>query len=353
MTKPFEPRGTWTALVTPFDSEGRLDEARFKRLVQFQIDEGITGLLPCGTTGESPTLEWGEHGRMVRAAVQLAGDKVGVLAGTGSNSTAEAIEGTRTARDHGAGAALLVDCYYNGPSSLELRTEYYERIAQAVDGIALVPYIIPGRTGCALGAADLAHLHLSAPSRFPAVKEATGDLERMREDRRLAGSSLAIMSGDDDLTVPMMRDSAIGCSGVISVMSNIVPGALSQLVAAVAAGEQAKADRLLAAISPLFKLVVAKAKSQRTLPGGRTVEVEDRFRNPLPVKTMMAGLGMLDGLCRAPLGKMTAPAVAACRAALTQVWRSDPAVLAPIEKAFGVNLEQRLADDRLWATLTV
>ncbi len=352
MKMRFEPKGTWTALVTPFDREGKLDESCFRRLAQFQVAEGVSGLVPCGTTGESPTLEWQEHTLLVRAAVSEAKGRVGVLAGTGSNSTAEAISGTRDAMEDGASAALLVDCYYNGPSSLELRCEYYQRVLDAVPGFPIVPYVIPGRTGCTLEAADLAILHLSAPECVPAVKSATGNLERMREDRKLGGASLSILSGDDDMTVTMMRDPLIGASGVISVMSNIAPAAVSKLVAALAANDTETAHALQRALSPLFRLVGVKASSERRLPNGVVVEVCDRYRNPLSVKTMMSGLGMIEGLCRPPLGRMQRPAVETCRAALRQVWEQNPEILEPLETAFDTSIEQRLSSDAVWAGLS-
>ncbi len=351
MKTAFQPKGTWTALVSPFDRSGSLDVSRFRRLVQFQIAQGVTGLVPCGTTGESPTLEWEEHEALVRAAVEEAKGRIGVLAGTGSNSTAEAIAGTRSARDDGATAALLVDCYYNGPSSIELRCEYYERVLAAVSDIPVVPYVIPGRTGCALSAADLAILHQRHPTRVPAVKSATGDLERMRQERELAGDGLAILSGDDAMTAPMMRDPGIRASGVISVMSNIVPGAVSRLVDALAAGNETSADRLLTALDPLFRLVGVEATTSRRLPSGRLVEVVDRFRNPIAVKVMMSGLGMIEGSCRPPLGQMNVAAVERCRAGLRVVWERSPEVLRPIEDAFDVRIEDRLHNDEVWARL--
>ncbi|MBN2197300.1 MAG: dihydrodipicolinate synthase family protein [Polyangiaceae bacterium] len=351
MTAPFRPYGTHTALVTPFDAHGVLDVGGFKRLVEFQRAAGVTGLVPCGTTGESPTLTWEEHDALVRTAVALVDGKLSVLAGTGSNNTAEAIRGTRDARDDGASAALLVDCYYNGPSSLELRTEYYERIIAAVPDLPLVPYVVPGRSGCALAAADLAHLHLEHPTRVPAVKEATGDLARMRQDREFAGDTLAILSGDDDLTLPMMTDPAIRAAGAISVMSNVAPGAVSALVTAAAAGDADRANRLAEELAPLLGLVGCKVFSSCRLPNGREAQVEDRFRNPLPVKTVMAGLGMLEGTCRPPLGRMTAAAVAKAREAVRAVWSRAPQHLTPIEEAFGVSIEARLADDAVWERL--
>lgn len=352
MTSPFEPRGAWTALVSPFDAKGRLDEKRFRRLVEFQVSSGISGLVPCGSTGESPTLEWEEHGQLVRAAAEVAHGRAGVLAGTGSNSTAEAIRGTRDAQRNGADAILLVDCYYNGPSSLELRTEYYQRVLDAVPDLPVVPYVIPGRTGCALSAADLAYLHLSLPERVPAVKQATGDFERMREDRALAGPTLAILSGDDDLTLPMMQDPAIHAAGVISVMSNLAPRAVTEMVEAQLAGDTARAQARSSELAPLLRLVGCKVTSTRRLPNGQEARVIDRFRNPLPVKTILAGLGVTEGLCRPPLGRMTAAAVAECREAVRQVWRTAPNVLRPLEEAFDVNIEARLASDAAWQAVT-
>lgn len=352
MSTAFVRRGAYTALATPFLRDGSLDRAGWKKLVAFQADQGIDGIVPAGTTGESPTLSWEEHSQVLEDAVGLAGSRVSILAGTGSNSTHEAIEATADARRAGASAALVVDCYYNGPSSLELRTEYYERILDAVPDLPIVPYVIPPRTGCVLAAEDLALLHLRAPDRVPAVKEATGDLERMRRDRAVAGPSLAIFSGDDELTVPMMADSAIGACGVISVMSNIAPAAVAGLVRAQEAGDAARVESLTRSLAPLVALVTVFAPSTRTFPDGRTLEVVDKFRNPVGVKTLMMGLGMVGPVVRAPLGLMTAPAVAQCRAALRTVWKDSPELLRPIEGAFDVSIEARLADDELWSTLT-
>jgi 4-hydroxy-tetrahydrodipicolinate synthase len=351
MIRSFDARGAWTALVTPFTPTGAFDAGAFERLIAFQLAEGIDGLVPCGTTGESPTLTWEEHGAAVGLTVRMADGRVGVLAGTGSNNTGEAIDGTRDAWSRGANGALLVDCYYNGPSSLELRTEYYERVLAAVPDLPIVPYVIPGRTGCNLAAADLAILHLRDPRRVPAVKSATGDLARMREDRELAGPSLAILSGDDELTAPMMQDPAIRASGVISVISNIAPRATHELCQAATANDVERVKHLCRVLEPMFSSTTCKMRSERVLPNGRRVSVEDRFRNPVAVKTMMAGLGMLQPVFRAPLGLMTRAAVEHCRAALRAVHDLDPSVLRPIEAAFSVNIAERLASDDAWSAL--
>ncbi|MGD8607630.1 MAG: 4-hydroxy-tetrahydrodipicolinate synthase [Myxococcales bacterium] len=351
MSGTFRPHGVWTALATPFSVDGDVDYDALRQLIEFQVDEGVDGVLPCGTTGESPTLSWQEHDAVVEAAVRAVEGRVGVLAGTGSNNTAEAIRASKQAKGAGATAVLLVDCYYNGPSSLELRTEYYERILQQVPDIPVMPYVIPGRTGCALSAADLAILHLNDPRRVPAVKQATGDLERMRLDRKLAGSALRILSGDDELTVTMMRDDGIGACGVVSVMSNIAPGSISAIVRAQQAGDTEETDRLSRALAPLFGLVTCTVTSLRTLPNGQSVEVVDKFRNPVPVKTMMAGLGMIPSAKRSPLGRMSAAGVAQCRDALRRVHESDQGILGPIEEAFDVRIDQRIGDDAVWSAL--
>jgi 4-hydroxy-tetrahydrodipicolinate synthase len=338
-------------LVTPFSTDRQVDNDSLRRLIEFQIEEGVDGVLPCGTTGESPTLSWQEHDSVVEATVRTVEGRVAVLAGTGSNNTQEAIRSTAQAKEAGATAALLVDCYYNGPSTLELRTEYYERILDEVPDIPIVPYVIPGRSGCALSAADLAVLHLNDPKRVPAVKQATGDLERMRLDRKLAGSALSILSGDDELTLTMMRDEDIRGCGVISVLSNLAPGAIGGMVRAELSGDTEESDRLVGALGPILELVTCSVTAMRTLPNGQSVEVTDKFRNPVPIKTMMAGLGILSSAKRAPLGRMSSAAVKQCRDALRAVHAADPGVLGPIEEAFDVRIDQRLGDDGVWSAL--
>jgi 4-hydroxy-tetrahydrodipicolinate synthase len=351
MSGTFRPHGAWTALATPFSTDRQVDYDSLRRLIEFQLQEGVDGVLPCGTTGESPTLSWQEHDAVIDATVRAVEGRAGVLAGAGSNNTQEAIRATKQANEAGASAVLLVDCYYNGPSSLELRTEYYEQILGGVPDIPVVPYLIPGRSGCVLSAADLAILHLNDPKRVPAVKQATGDLDRMRLDRQLAGPAMSILSGDDDLTLAMMSDEDIRACGVISVVSNIVPGAMGSMVRAQVGGDTEETERLAGALAPLLQSVTCSVTSVRTLPNGQSVEVTDRFRNPVPVKTMMAGLGMLSATKRPPLGRMSSVAVAQCRDALREVHRADPGILGPIEEAFEVRIDQRLEDDARWSAL--
>ena len=342
--------GGWTALVTPLTEEKEIDWEGFRKNVEFQVSQGISGILPVGTTGESPTLGWEEHFQVIRNALDFSQKKCAVLAGTGSNSTEETLKATGEAKEAGVESVLLVDCYYNGPSSLELRREYYEKVALEYPETYIIPYIIPGRSGTALSPEDLAILSMNCPN-VRAVKEATGDLERMAKTRELIGEDFDILSGDDDITFKMMIDPRIKASGVISVISNVVPAAVEDMTRKVLAGKQAEARNIQESLQPLFDLVTVKCKNQRILSRKRTVTVEDKFRNPIPVKTLMNGLGMAAGPCRSPLGKMTRAGVEIVRSAARTVWEKTPQVLEPIEKAYEVDIGERLANEAYWNVL--
>ena len=345
-------QGAWTALITPMTSDGGIDWQGLEKNLQFQAEQGITGVVPTGTTGESPTLVWDEHNNIIERALKLSRPSgCEVIAGTGSNSTQEAVESTEHAAEHGAKAALLVDCYYNGPSSLELRHEYYGVHAELFPDMFFIPYVIPGRSGTALAVEDLAIL-AGEYSNIRAVKEATGDLERMAKTRSLLGPEFFILSGDDDITYKMMTSPDIKAAGVISVVSNVVPAAVRKMVETIRAGDLATASVLRDALAPLFGIVTVKVDSTRTLPNGSTAVVQDRFRNPLAVKTLMSALGMPAGPCRQPLGKMTADGVSVVRSAARTVWENDPEILAPIGDFFGVDVEGRIAEDSVWAELS-
>jgi len=333
--------GCWTAMVTPFNRKGEVDFEGLERNIQFQIENGAN-LVPTGTTGESPTLDWREHDRVITKTVRLARGKAFVIAGTGSNSTCEAIRGSKHAVEVGAQALLLVDCYYNGPSSLELRTQYYEVIAKTFRRAFVVPYVIPGRTGTKLEVEDLAILHRKYKN-LRSVKEATGDLERMAKTRALCGEDFDILSGDDDKTFEMMSRSDIRASGVVSVMSNIVPGPIGAMVKAIRNGEMEEADRLRDILDPLFKGVTVS-----TIESYEGFEVPAKFRNPLAIKTMMKGLGLPSGPCRQPLGKMTPKGVEVVRNALKEVFEKDKGVLMPLQEFYKINIEERIFNDRYW-----
>ena len=282
--------GCYTALITPFVEDGsQIDRQGLERLVEFQIENGITGILAVGTTGESPTLGWEEHNQVVEIVAGQVKGRCLCIAGTGSNNTAEALEATRHAVEHDVDAVLLVDPYYNGPSSLEIRREYVAPIAAAFPGVRVIPYVIPGRTGAQLLPQDLAILSQQY-SNVDTVKEATGDLENMKLTRQCCGPDFNIFSGDDALTFTMMTDPDIKASGVISVISNVAPRAVGRLVETIAMGDLQGAEALKKDLDPLFNLVVVK--TTESSPAG---DVMCRARNPLPIKTLMALLGMPAG----------------------------------------------------------
>ena len=343
-------QGAWTALITPMTSDGDVDWGGLEKNLQFQVEQGITGLVPTGTTGESPTLAWDEHNKIIYRALEMAAGKCEVIAGTGSNSTQEAVESTEHAAEHGAKAALLVDCYYNGPSSLELRHEYYGVLAELFPEVAFVPYVIPGRSGTALTVEDLAILASEFPN-IHCVKEATGDLERMAKTRGMCGPDFQIMSGDDDITFKMMTAPEIKASGVISVMSNVAPAAVERMVRSILAGDVASAEAIRDALSPLFGIVTVKADSVRILPDGSEAVVQDRFRNPVGIKTLMNALGMPSGPGRQPLGRMTPEGVGIVRNAARAVWEKNPEILSPIGDFYHVDIAARLAQDDIWSGL--
>jgi 4-hydroxy-tetrahydrodipicolinate synthase len=340
-------QGAYTALVTPFLRDGSVDFEGFEKNISFQIEQGITGILPVGTTGESPTLSTDEHNRVVAEAKRMTKDRCDIFAGAGSNSTEEALGHCRHALKSGVDKVLLVDCYYNGPSSLELRREYYETLLGMLPELKAVIYVIPGRTGTAIHPADIAVLG-GRFDRVIAVKEATGDLTRMEEERALM-PDMSIMSGDDDKTYDMMSSGKIRANGVISVTSNIAPKAVSDMVRALAEGNTVEADSLHKKLKPLFSMVTVKAPSERALADGKKVSVEDRFRNPLPVKAMMNILGIPAGVCRKPLGKFTTAGIQVLRSRLEHVYRESPEILEPIESFYGVSIESRLKNDSLWS----
>ena len=333
--------GCSTALVTPMRADGSIDYDGLERLVEFQIADNIQGVLAVGTTGESPTLLWEEHNEVIERTIKLAKGRTLAIAGTGSNSTKETLAGSEHAAHVGADAVLLVDPYYNGPSSLEIRREYVEPVASEFPDMQVIPYIIPGRTGCMMQVEDLAILAAQYPN-VAQVKEATGDLENMAKTRRLCGDNFTILSGDDDKTVAMMKSTEIKAAGVISVMSNIIPGPIQRLTELLNDGREVEADELAQNLAPLFG-IVGVATSEESAFG----PVECKARNPVPVKTLMNILGMPSGPGRRPLGKMTRSGFQVVLTAARQVHQNDPTAFAPIADFFGVDIDARLNDDAL------
>jgi 4-hydroxy-tetrahydrodipicolinate synthase len=267
--------GAGTALVTPFTSTGRLDEAAARRLTQRQIDEGIHFLVPCGTTGESPTLTREEHVRVVELAVEEAHGRVPVLAGAGGYNTHEVIELAREVEQAGAQGILSVTPYYNKPTQDGL-LRHYETIAASTP-LPIIVYNVPGRTGCNVEPRTLARL-AEIPN-IVGVKEASGNMAQISDVCRLVPDDFIVLSGDDALTLPVM---AVGGRGVISVVSNLSPRNVSRMVEAAEAGD----------------FPTARAMNKRLLGPTFTMFLE---ANPIPVKAAMAMLGLLEESYRLPM----------------------------------------------------
>lgn len=289
-------QGAMTAMITPF-RDGQVDYDRLRRNVRFQIEQGIDGLVPTGTTGESPTLSHAEHKRVVEVVVETAkaatGRRVQVIAGTGSNSTEEAVDLTRHARSVGADAALLVNPYYNKPTQEGL-FRHFTKVADEA-GLPIILYNIPGRSAVALQPQTIARL--AQHPLIVGVKEATGSLDVASEIASLCDMSrFSIVSGDDSLTLPLM---SVGGRGVISVVSNVLPARVKAMVAAALAGDFATARKLHFELYPLFK--------------GMFVET-----NPIPIKTAMGILGWDTGELRLPLCEMAPANLASFRQLLAQ-----------------------------------
>ncbi len=336
--------GCFTAIITPFKND-TVDYEGLRRLSDFQIKNGITGILAVGTTGESPVLTWDEHNRVIETVADKTKGKCLCIAGAGSNNTKESLEATKHAVSAGADAVLLVDPYYNGPSSIEIRKEYIAPAAEAAPGIEIISYVIPGRTGAKLLPEDLAILNETYDN-FNTVKEATNDLENMRRTRTCCGPDFTILSGDDGMTFEMMTHPEIKASGVISVATNVAPKAISQMVQRLRDGDEAGAKELLDALKPLFDLVTVKTMEQT--PFG---EVVCRARNPLAYKTLMSILGMPSGECRRPLGKMTRNGLETVLKAARNVQANHPQILEPVAEFFNVDIERRLNDPSAWDKL--
>jgi len=336
--------GCYTAIVTPF-VKNAVDYEGLEKLVDFQILNGITGILAVGTTGESPVLTWEEHNKVTETIAEKTKRKCLCIAGTGSNNTAESLAATRHASEVGADAVLLVEPYYNGPSSLEIRKEYIAPIAAAFKDLDIIPYVIPGRTGTQLLPEDLALLYKEYPN-VSTVKEATASIENMKRTRECCGPDFMILSGDDGMTYNMMVDPKIEAAGVISVASNVAPKAVGEMVQLLSEGRQSEANTLMQKLEPLFSLVTVKT-TEKTAYG----DVSCRARNPLAYKALMSILGMPSGMCRQPLGKMTPNGLKTVLAAVRKVQAIAPEILQPVAEFFNVDLGERLENEKHWKGL--
>ncbi|HPD57386.1 MAG TPA: 4-hydroxy-tetrahydrodipicolinate synthase [Smithellaceae bacterium] len=270
-------RGAIVAIVTPFKN-GKVDEEALRELIEFQIANGTDGIVPCGTTGESSTLSHEEHDRVIEITIDAVKKRVPVIAGTGSNSTDEALRLTQHAYKAGADGALIVCPYYNRPTQEGLY-QHFKKIAENVP-IPIVPYNIPSRTGVNLLPPMVAKL--AKIKNIVGIKEASGSLKQMGDIIESCPADFAVLSGDDNFTLPLL---AIGGAGVISVASNVVPADMAGLVDAFAAGDIKKSKSLHYKMSALMEALF--------------IEV-----NPIPVKAALAMMGKIKEEYRLPLCKM-------------------------------------------------
>ncbi len=282
-------KGSIVAIVTPFSAAGGsapggknsvVDEKKLRELIDFQIKNGTSGILPCGTTGESATLNFDEHEKVIEIAIDQVNKRVPVIAGTGSNSTEEAIKLTQQAARAGADASLQVSPYYNRPTQRGLY-EHFKAIAQSVK-IPIILYNIAGRTGVNIEPETIARLAHDCKN-IAAVKEASGSLDQMSRIKQLCPKEFILMSGDDSLTLPVL---SIGGTGIISVVANIVPRDVADLVDAFAKGDLKGAQALHFKLLPLVKAVFLET-------------------NPIPIKTAMGLLGMCEANLRLPMCSMS------------------------------------------------
>ncbi|MCX5709918.1 MAG: 4-hydroxy-tetrahydrodipicolinate synthase [Candidatus Omnitrophica bacterium] len=273
-------RGSITAIVTPFRN-GKIDEKKFRELIDFQIKNGTTGIVPCGTTGESATLNFEEHDRVIEIAIDQAKKRIQVIAGTGSNSTEEAIMLTRHAEKAGADASLQVSPYYNRPTQAGLYA-HFKAIADAVK-IPIMLYNIASRTGVNIEPETIARLAKDCKNLI-AVKEASGSLDQMSRIKQLCPKDFELLSGDDSLTLPVL---SIGGTGIVSVVSNIVPKDVAEMVSEFEKGNIKRAREIHYKLLPLIKAVFLET-------------------NPIPVKTAMGILGMCEPDLRLPMCPMSA-----------------------------------------------
>lgn len=278
MVQASDLRGSMVAIVTPF-REGRVDEAALRDLVRFHLHSGTDAIVPCGTTGESATLSHEEHQRVVEVVLEAAEGRVPVIAGTGSNSTAEALRLTKHAERAGATAALLITPYYNRPTQEGLY-RHFRAIAEEVD-LPLILYNVPGRTGVNLLPETVARL--SELPNVVGIKEASGSLRQASEIVELCGPDFCLLSGDDFLTLPIL---SVGGRGVISVTANVAPARVAEMCRAFEAGELERARRLHYELLPLTRALFLET-------------------NPIPVKTALGLMGRIDPELRLPLCPMS------------------------------------------------
>ena len=274
-------KGVYTAIITPFKEDESVDEDSFRNLIDFNIKAGVNGIVPCGTTGESPTLDHREHDKVIELTVEHVDGRVSVIAGTGSNSTKEAVRLTKHAEDAGADGCLLVSPYYNKPTQ-EGIYRHFKAIAMSVDFPCII-YNIKGRTAVNVETATLMRLAKDC-SNIIGVKEASGDLNQMKDVIKHRPDGFSVLSGDDNMTLDLIK---AGGDGVISVASNVVPDRMVSLVKTALKGNFAEAQKMHDALMPLFKAEFIET-------------------NPIPIKAALVLKGMCKEVYRLPMCELSA-----------------------------------------------
>jgi len=266
--------GSFPALVTPFKSNTDIDFDAYGRLIDWHIEQGTNGIVPCGCTGEAATLSHDEQKAVIKFAIERVAGRLPVIAGTGSNNTREAIDLTKYAKEAGADGSLLITPYYNKPTAAG-QIAHYRAIAEAVDGLPIMLYNVPGRTGTKIAPETIAELN-KVPN-IVSVKEACGDIDQV--SAILSQCDINVMSGDDSLTLAMM---AVGAKGVVSVAANVVPAGVADLVRHANAGNYEEARALHYQLLPIFKVLFVES-------------------NPMPVKYALSKMGLIENVLRLPL----------------------------------------------------
>jgi 4-hydroxy-tetrahydrodipicolinate synthase len=272
--------GVFTAIITPFKEDETIDYAALENLIEFNIENGVNGIVPCGTTGESPTLDYNEHNELIKFVVEKVNKRVPVIAGTGSNCTKEAVELSKKAEKDGVDALLLVNPYYNKPTQEGL-FRHFKAIANAVS-IPCVVYNIKGRTGVNVETETLLRL-INTCENITAVKEASGDIDQIKEVIEKTPQDFSVLSGDDNIALEVVK---LGGQGVVSVISNLIPKEMSEIISLGLEGKIEEAEKLNNKMSPLFKAEFIET-------------------NPIPVKYMISKKGLCNEIYRLPMCEMS------------------------------------------------
>ncbi len=336
--------GCYTDLVTPFkESDQRVDWRGLRKNIDFQIKEGVQGIIVLGLAGESSTVSPGEHGMLLKKSTAHVSGRACIIGGAGSNSLKEALVYTGKAQEAGCEGVLLVEPYFNLPSSIQMRDEYYREVAKKFPRMKIIPCSFPSRTGSFLTPQDLKVLDKEVPGVCGTIREVRGNYDDLSEVRKVCRPDFAIFSAQDERTYKMMVNSSVKAQGVFSVIGNIAPGAVQKMVEHMLHGKFKDARKINNALKPLYEVVIVK----------EPVMVEQKvivnfFPIPVSIKIMMKGLGLPSGNCRSPLRKTPLGAKNKVREALRRVWQENRWVLEPLESFYEIDIRERLEKDEVW-----